>query len=145
MALLSPSDQQQLTDAFAAMTRPVSVLFFSQAIGCETCDETRQILREVTALTDRVTVEEVSLVLDKQRAAAYGIDRVPALVLLAGEPLEDTRIRFLGAPAGWDFLSLVDALLLVSGASQQGLSEASLAKIGLLTEPLHLQVFVTPT
>lgn len=145
MALLSPSDQQQLKDAFAAMTRPVTILFFSQAIGCETCAETQQILKEVTGLTDRVTVEEVSLVLDKDRAAAYGIDRVPALVLLAGEERDDTRIRFLGAPEGWDFLSLVDALLLVSGASPQALSDESLARLGLVTEPVHLQVFVTPT
>jgi alkyl hydroperoxide reductase subunit AhpF len=145
MALLSATDQQHLKDAFAAMTRPVTILFFSQAIGCETCEETTRILREITDLTDRVTVEEVSLVLDKERAAAYGIERVPALVLLGGDEREDTRIRFLGAPEGWDFLSLVDAVLLVSGASPQALSPASLEKLALLTEPLHLQVFVTPT
>ena len=145
MSLLSPSDQQQLRESFAALTRPVTIVFFSQAIGCETCAETQQILREITDLTDKVTVEEVSLVLDKDRASGYGIERVPALVLLAGEAREDTRIRFLGAPEGWDFLSLVDALLLAGGASTQVLSDESLSRLGLLTEPVALQVFVTPT
>jgi len=145
MSLLSPSDQQQLKDSFAALTRPVHIVFFSQAIGCETCTETQQILREITSLTDRVVVEEVSLVLDKERAAGYGVDRVPALVLLAGDDREDTRIRFLGAPEGWDFLSLVDAVLAAGGGSEQALSAATIAQIGALTEDVALQVFVTPT
>jgi len=112
MALLSATDQQALRAAFAPMTRPVTILFFTQAIGCETCDETQQILREITDLTPQVTVEEVNLVLEGERAASYGIDRAPGLVLLAGDEKEDTRIRMLGAPAGYDFMSLIDAILL---------------------------------
>jgi alkyl hydroperoxide reductase subunit AhpF len=145
MALLSPSDQQQLRESFAALVEPVTVLFFSQAIGCETCVETQQILREVTNLTDTVTVEEVSLLLEKDRAAAFGVERVPTLVLLAGSDRRDTRIRFLGAPEGWDFLSLVDAILLVGGASEQALGAATIDRLGQLTEDVTLQVFVTPT
>jgi len=145
MSLLSTADQQQLKDSFAALTRPVHILFFSQAIGCETCTETQQILREITGLTDRVVVEEVSLVLDKDRAAGFGVDRVPALVLLAGDDREDTRIRFLGAPEGWDFLSLVDAVLAAGGANPQDLSPETILKLGDLTEDISLHVFVTPT
>jgi alkyl hydroperoxide reductase subunit AhpF len=145
MSLLSPPDQQQLRDSFGGLARPVTILFFSQAIDCETCAETRQILREITELTDKVTVDEVSLVLERDRAAAFGVTRVPALVLLAGPDREDTRVRFLGAPEGWDFLSLVDALLLAGGAAEAGLSDATVARLGQLTEDLAVQVFVTPT
>ena len=145
MALLSAADQQALRDAFAAMTRPVTILFFNQAIGCETCEETRQILREITDVTAQVTVEEVNLVLEKERADSYGVDRAPALVLLAGEEKTDTRIRMLGAPAGYDFMSLVDAILLVSGGSPQRLSAATEARLAGVTEPITVHVFVTPT
>jgi len=145
MSLLSTTDQQQLREQFAGLTRPVHIVFFSQAIGCETCAETQQILREITDLTDRVVVEELSLVLEKERAASYGVDRVPALVLLAGEEKEDTRIRFLGAPEGWDFLSLVDAVLAVGGASPQSLGADTFERLGQLTEDVAIQVFVTPT
>jgi len=145
MALLSATDQQALRAAFAPMTRPVTILFFTQAIGCETCDETQQILREITDLTPQVAVEEVNLVLEGERAASYGIDRAPGLVLLAGDEKEDTRIRMLGAPAGYDFMSLIDAILLVSGASPQHLSAETEARLAGLTEPLTVQVFVTPT
>ena len=143
MALLSPSDQQTLRDMFADMTRTVTVVFFTQTFGCETCDETKHILAELTALTDRIVVDEVNLVFDKERAAAYGIDRAPALVLLADGV--DTRIRMLGAPAGYDFMSLVDAILAASGASDMALSEASLALVAGVTTPTAIQVFVTPT
>ncbi len=145
MSLLSPTDQQTLRDSFAKMTRRVKLLFFTQAIGCETCLETRQILDEITALTDRVVIEEGNLVLDKDRAASFGIDRAPGIVLLAGDDDEDTRIRFLGEPAGYDFLSLVDAILAASGGSEQTLSEASLAAVAGLTERITVRVFVTPT
>ena len=145
MALLTAADQQALRDAFGAMTRRVTILFFTQAIGCETCGETRQILNELTEVTTQVTIEEVNLVLEGERAASYGIDRAPGLVLLAGDEKADTRIRMLGAPAGYDFMSLVDAILLVSGGSPQRLSAATEARLAGVSEPISVQVFVTPT
>jgi thiol-disulfide isomerase/thioredoxin len=120
MALLSPTDQQTLRSMFDDMTRTVTIVFFTQTIGCETCDETRRILGELTPLTDKIVVEELNLVLDKERAAAYGVDRAPAIALLADRV--DTRIRFLGMPAGYDFMALVDAVLAISGASDSELS-----------------------
>jgi glutaredoxin-like protein len=143
MALLSSSDQQTLRDMFADMTKQVTVVFFSQTIGCDTCAEARRILSELTPLTDQIIVEELNLVLDKERAAAYGIDRAPAIVLLADR--EDTRIRFLGAPAGYDFMALVDAILAVAGASDSELSAESLALVAGVTTPTRIHVFVTPT
>jgi alkyl hydroperoxide reductase subunit AhpF len=143
MSLLSPTDQQTLRDMFADMTQPVTILFFTQTFGCETCEETSRILKELTELTPQITVEEVNLVLDPARAETYGIDRAPALVLLAAG--QDTRIRMLGAPAGYDFMSLVDAILAVSGASDAALSEASVELISKVTTPHTIQVFVTPT
>ncbi len=143
MAMLSPTDQQTLREMFADMKTPVTLLFFTQTFGCETCEETRLILSELTALTDQILVEEVNLVLDKDKAAPYGVDRAPALALVAAGA--DTRIRFLGAPAGYDFMSLVDAILAVGGASDVALSEDSAALVAGVTTPTHIQVFVTPT
>lgn len=145
MSLLSAADQQTLKGTLAAMQRPVRVLFFTQSIGCETCPEARSILAELTAATDRIRIEELNPVLDTERAALYGIDRAPALVLLAGDEGEDTRIRFLGAPSGYDFMALIDAVLLVSGASGQELTAETRTRLGELTEPLGIRVFVTPT
>ena len=64
------------------MTAPVRVLFFTQTLDCETCVQTRQILDELPPLSDKIAIEEVNFVLEKDKAAQYGIDRVPALALL---------------------------------------------------------------
>ena len=81
--------------------------------------ETRQILDELPPLSDKITIEEVNFVLDGDRAAQYGIDRVPAIAVAYEEDagsVKDSRIRFLGTPAGYEFISLVQAILLVGGA-----------------------------
>ena len=111
MALLAPADQEQLREAFSEMTAPVRLLFFTQTIDCEPCVQTRQILDELPALSDRIAIEEVNFVLDKDKAAQYAVDRVPAIAVLgqngSGETTADSRIRFLGTPSGYEFISLV--------------------------------------
>ena len=79
MGLLAPADQDKLRESFSEMTAPVRLLFFTQTLDCETCLHTRQILDELPLLSDRVSIEEVNFILEKDRAAQYGIDRVPAM------------------------------------------------------------------
>ena len=147
MALLAPSDQEKLRETFHELSRPVRLLFFSQAFGCETCPETRQILDELPALSDKITIEEVNLVLEKEKASRYGIDRAPAVALVgqseSGE-LVDSRIRFLGAPSGYEFISLVQAVLLVGGRAS-GLSDVTRQRLAAIDRPIAMQVFTTPT
>jgi glutaredoxin-like protein len=144
MALLSERDQQTVRKQLDALTAPVTLLFFTQAIGApETALIARRILDEVAALSDRVSIEEVNAVLDKERAAAFGIEAVPAVAVLANGV--DTRIRFLGAPAGYEFLSLVEAVI-AAGTGDSRLSDGSRALIAEhVTTPLDIKVFVTPT
>src|SRR5262245_21125368 len=125
MSLIAPADQDKLRDAFREMTSRVRLIFFTQTLDCETCPQTRQILDELPPLSDRITIEELNLILDKDKAARYGIDRAPAIAIVGedgakpgdGEAgaVKDSRIRFLGAPAGYEFMSLVHAVLLVGG------------------------------
>jgi glutaredoxin-like protein len=57
----------------------------------------------------------------------------------------DTRIRFLGAPAGYEFMSLIEAIIL-AGGTDSGLSHESKRLIAEhVAEPLDINVFVTPT
>jgi len=142
MSLISPADQDKLRDAFAEMTRPVRILFFTQTLDCETCLTTRQIVDELPPLSDKITIEEVNFVLEQDKAKQYGIDRVPALALVSDEG--DSRIRFLGAPGGYEFVALVQAVLLVGGRGP-ALSAGSLALLAAVDRPVTMQVFTTPT
>ena len=144
MPLLSEQDRQTVQRHLADIAQPVTLLFFTQAIGApESALVARQILDEVAALSAHITVEEVNFVLEKDRAAQHGITDIPAVVLLRNG--EDTRIRFLGAPSGYEFMSLVEALVL-AGTGDSGLSAESRRLIAeQVHEPLEVLVFVTPT
>jgi alkyl hydroperoxide reductase subunit AhpF len=154
MALISPSDQQKLRESFAEMTRPVRLLFFTQTLGCDTCLQTRQILDELPPLSDRITIEEVNLILEPDRAKTYGVDRAPAVAIAyqdgSQDPAapeivwQDSRIRFLGAPSGYEFMSLVQAVLLAGGRGSR-LSADSLKLIAAVNQRVTMQVFTTPT
>ena len=144
MSLLSERDRQTVQTHLAGLTHDVTLLFFTQTIGApETVAIARQVVEEVASLSDRVSVEEVNLVLDREKSAQFGIDRIPAIVLLRDGA--DTRMRFLGAPAGYEFSSLVESILL-AGTDDSGLTDESKRAIAeKATEPLDIKVFVTPT
>ena len=142
MSLISEADQGRLREDFARLKRPVRLLFFTQSIGCETCLQTRQIIDELPPLSGRISIEEVNFVLDKEKAAQYGIDRVPALALVGAD--SDSRIRFLGAPSGYEFISLVQAVLLVGGRGTS-LTPENLARVASVDKPMTMKVFTTPT
>jgi glutaredoxin-like protein len=144
MALLSDQDRETVRARLASIQRPVTVLFFTQTIGApDSVYITKRVLDEVLSLNEHLSLEEISLVLDRDRAAQYGIEHVPAVVLLRDGA--DTRIRFLGAPAGYEFMSLIDALVL-AGTEDSGLSANARALVSAhVSGPLDIRVFVTPT
>jgi alkyl hydroperoxide reductase subunit AhpF len=153
MSLISPADQERLRAEFNQLTRPVRLVFFTQTLECETCVQARQILDELPPLSDQITIEEVNFLIERDRAAAFGIDRVPAIAVTyadpaaaAGDPVDfkDSRIRFIGLPAGYEFISVVQAVLLAGGRAPQ-LGDASRALLARVDRPVTMQVFTTPT
>jgi thiol-disulfide isomerase/thioredoxin len=165
MALIGPDDQNHLRADFARMTRRVHLLFFTQALECETCLQTRQILDELPALSGNIVIDEVNFVLEGDRAQQYGIDRVPAIAVTyeddgpvldddtqspattataATPTLHDSRMRFLGMPGGYEFISLVQAILLAGGRKSQ-LSDASRDRLAAVDQPVTMHVFTTPS
>ncbi len=53
-------------------------------------------------------------------------------------------MRFVGAPAGYEFTSLIEAVAL-AGSDGSGLQESSKALLAARQTPLDIKVFVTPT
>jgi alkyl hydroperoxide reductase subunit AhpF len=141
MGLLSETDRQKLQEMLSEISSVVRLLFFTQTVGCETCGPAREILDEVVPLNDHLALEEFNYVLDGEAVAKYGIARVPAIAVV-GE--RDYGIRFYGATAGYEFSSLLDAILLVA-RGESGLSEESRALVAQVDQPTSIQVFVTPT
>jgi glutaredoxin-like protein len=144
MALLSEQDRQTVRGHLAVIEEPVRLLFFTQTFGApDSVRVAKQVLDEIVSLCEHLTLEEVNFVLEQDRARQYGVEQIPTIVLLRGD--QDTRIRFLGAPAGYEFMSLIEAVIL-AGTNDSGLTPDSRALVAEhVTTPLTIQVFVTPT
>lgn len=156
MPLLRDADREGLRKELIKLTTPVKLAFFTQALDCEYCDLTKQVLEEITSLTDKVQLQEYNFQIDKQAVFDYKIARVPAIAIIRMEqakilvtgnerPVErDYGIRYYGIPAGFEFAALISDIMDVS-AGESGLSAQTKSALKQLQEPLHLQVFSTPT
>jgi alkyl hydroperoxide reductase subunit AhpF len=147
VSLLSESDRQQVRELLNGLARSVRLRLFTQTFGCETCLDARRVLDEFADLSSKISVDESNLVLDGDRARAAGVDRAPTTAVLAVDDEGNERdygVRFVGLTAGYEFSSLLDAILLVS-SGVSGLTDQSRAMLATVTEPVRIQVFVTPT
>jgi alkyl hydroperoxide reductase subunit AhpF len=142
MALINEDVAAQLREAFSGLVNPVRLAVFSQALGDRESEEVKRLVEEVAGLDSRLSAESCNFVLDKEKVEALGIVRIPAVAVL-GETV-DYGIRFYGLPSGYEFGTLVEAILLVS-SGQSGLSEKTRSALRDLAQPLHIQVFSTPT
>jgi len=141
MGLLRDTDVTEIRRRLGEMSNPVKLVHFTQELNLEYGREARQLLEELAQISDKLTLEIYNFLIDKERVAEYGVDKVPATVIRNGE---DYGIRFFGLPAGYEFAALLDGILTVS-KGDSGLEPASREKLAQLTQSLHLQVFTTPT
>lgn len=145
MALLSARDRSYLQNLFASVPKKAKVLVFvdGQDGRCQYCGQTAELIQEVASLSDRVEYEVIDINQAPEKAQLYDVDKVPALVLLR-EDGTDTRVRYFGIPAGYEFGSLIEDLVDVSNGKTR-LSDATREKLSQISQPVHIQVFVTPT
>ena len=142
MALLSPQDEATLKQHLSVITNPVQLVLFTQALGSETGTITKQILGELAALNDKITLVDKNFVLDTEDKAKYKIDKAPAIVILSDDV--DTRMRLFGAPTGYEFVGLVEAIV-TAGTGKIELEPETMKWIQAVNKPTHIQVFSTPT
>jgi alkyl hydroperoxide reductase subunit AhpF len=143
MALLSAQDEQVLKQHLSAIDKPVSLLLFTQTIGgSESGVIAKQVLDELAGLHEKISIVEKNFILDVDDRSKYGVDKSPAIVVLSDG--EDTRIRFFGAPTGYEFVPLVEAVLL-AGTGNVELAEETKNLLATVDKPMNIQVFSTPT
>jgi len=120
----------------------VRLAVFSQALADPESEQVRRLVEELGALDSRISVEAYNLVLDKEKVESLGIARSPAIAVMGSE--KDFGVRFYGLPTGYEFGTLIDAVLDVS-SGDSGLGEPTRAALAALERPVHIQVFSTPT
>ncbi len=144
--LLNDAIVEQIKEVFKQLKEPVQILFFGSQVSCEYCSDTLQLVQEVAELSDRLSLNIYDLDDNADIAQKYGVDKAPDLVIAGndGDKIIDYKIRMAGIPAGHEFSTLIHDLVLVSGRDS-GLSQPTREFLSKLTQPVHLQVFVTPT
>lgn len=146
--MLDENIKSQVKEVFKDLERPVEIVFFGNSKAqCEYCDQTRDLLTQIVALReDKLNLKTYDLVEDKELAAKYHVDKAPGIVLLGhtdNGPI-DYGIRFAGIPAGHEFTSMINDILVVS-SGDSGLSPETRTMLAKLDKPVTLQVFVTPS
>src|SRR5262249_19705899 len=105
MGMIADRDQQtikqHLNDNMAGdveivmFTERPSLIIVPGRETCETCEDTRKLLEEVSALSDKVKLSVHEFASARDEAAALGIDRVPAFVFKGAAK---GSVRFFGIP-----------------------------------------------
>jgi glutaredoxin-like protein len=145
-SLLNDVIRKQVNEALESLQEPVQIIFFGSKEQCEYCDDTLKLVEEVAGLSAKLSVQAFDVEADAVVAENYNVSLTPGLVIAAvGDdgPI-DYGVRYAGIPSGHEFSSLIQDLILVSGRDS-GLSEQTRDFLANLKEPVHLQVFVTPT
>ena len=153
MELLNKDVREATKKRFEDMTGRVKIIHFTQEPSrlvllnarqnqdCVFCKETKQLLQEVVALSNKIDFQVFDFKADKETAAAYGIERIPATVIMGDE---DYGIRIFGIPSGYEYQTLIDDIIDVSNRNS-GLSEATKLALKAVDKDIRIQVFVTPT
>jgi alkyl hydroperoxide reductase subunit AhpF len=141
MPLLRESDLAEIRDRLREMASPVKLIHFTQELNLEYGREARMLLEDLSGTSDKLSLEVHNFLLEKEKVAEYAIDKVPATVIRDGK---DYGVRFYGLPAGYEFSTLLDAILHIS-KNDSGLKPETKEKLARINQPLHLEVFVTPT
>jgi glutaredoxin-like protein len=135
---------KQLFDA--QINFPVELIYFTNEVDCETCAETHQLLEEISSLSDKIRLRNYDIDKHHNLANQYHIQLTPGLVIAGNDKdrILDYGIRLLGTPSGYEFTSLLQAIIFVS-KRDSGLKTTIREQLRNLKKSVQLQVFVTPT
>ena len=139
--LMDEKTKAELKLLLGNMKEPVRLLLFTQKSGCPACARQEELLRELAGMTGLLKLEVHDLVLDGDTALNYKIEMAPATAVIGSK---DYGIRFYGLTGGYEFTSLLEAILLVS-RDRSNLDPQLEEMVRKIKEPVHLQVMTTLT
>lgn len=140
--MIPEAHKRHLAEEFVEkLVDPVKIAVFTQEVECPHCAQTRSLIQELASLSPKIKFEVYDLLADSARAREYGVDKVPAIVIMGKK---DYGLRFYGLPYGYEFKTLIEGLIAASRGATD-LPEGIKKELKALTSPVHIQVFVTLT
>ncbi|MBK5112039.1 MAG: thioredoxin family protein [Candidatus Heimdallarchaeota archaeon] len=138
-SLIDESLKAVVMQRFTNMIEPVTLKVFSSKNHCLFCNEMISLVNAVGELSDKISVEICNCDEDDPKAKKYGIERHPAIAI---DGDDDYGIRFYGVPAGKEFTTFVESIMLVS-SRKPVLSPEAEDLLKKVTKKVNLKVFVT--
>lgn len=132
------------------LVNPVKILIFTRRRQwwqakdprqIDSCTETEKIIHGVASLTDKITYEVCDVHERPELFQKYGIEFMPALVILGRE---DYGIRQYGIPLGYDLNFFLDTLIDISVGTPD-LQQHAILALKDIQQYLNIRVFVSPT
>lgn len=145
MGLISDADKKVIKEEFfSKMTNPVKIIGFTGKEHCQYCDQLKQLVQELSELTDKLTYEfhDFDTGEGKEIAEQYSIDHAPAVTIT--QDGKDMGVRFFGLPAGHEFSTFLEDIVDVSNATTD-LMPDSKETLRNIDRGVRILVFVTPT
>jgi thioredoxin-disulfide reductase len=139
--VIDDKTEAELRRVFENLVSPVKLVFFTQENACPACAQQRELLQELAALSSKLQLKVYDFVLHGDEALSYKVDKIPATAVVG---TRDYGIRFYGLTAGYEFASLLEAIMMVS-TGQSGLDPQLEALVKEVKEQVHIQVYVTLT
>lgn len=129
---------RQLQRTFEQLPNPIDLYLISDKTNDDVFTQTnRQIVRAFRELSDRIHFREYDI--EHEFARKWEVESAPTLLISP----EQYGIRWLGAPAGEEGRSFLEALIMV-GMGESRLSEQSKKVMRRIEEPRNVRVFVSP-
>jgi glutaredoxin-like protein len=148
--LIPLKEQGFLREKFSReLASPVRIDFFTQKETsllvpgrqpCQYCKPAREMLQELAALTDLISLRQHFFEEDKQAVAQYQVERIPAIVLHGGD---GRWLKYYGLPGGHEFITLIETIVDISRGTSH-LSDKIRKRLRKLKHDVRIQVFVTP-
>ena len=159
MPLISDEDREVLTQRFNdRLTGDVTIKLFTESAARSLLTIpgqpsgqasgqygklTKELMEEGTSLSPLLHLEVADIRGDgAEEAARLGVQRVPAMVF---DSENGGRVKYYGIPAGLEFSTILEAIEAISRKEPPLNEEVAKVVEEAIQEPVHLQVFVTPT
>jgi len=144
-------DQEYIKQKLAQeMTGPVRIDYFTQRASvlyvpgreeCVHCEDVRQLLEEMAALSDKINLTTHEFTESREAAAKLGVDRLPGIVIRGPA---NRALKFYGIPSGHEFPGFIESIVDAS-RGKVDLAQETIRRLKKLKQDMSIQVLVTPT
>jgi alkyl hydroperoxide reductase subunit AhpF len=142
LTFLGENDRRAVSHILADLQRPVHLLLFTAAFDDTYSHLVYSLLNSLESLDARLHLEVHDQLGDITLALRLRLCGLPA-ILVSRAANSEANIRFYGLPSGYTFVTLLEAVLLVSGAPGIQLRAETREFLTSLRVPVHIQIFIT--